>query len=213
MMIDSLSLLWVRHVAFVYLKLSSKAHGGGFVLSKPRQFVSSEANIEVSSFSCWSPSSLISPLCNKDTIWKCPPIQHCEWVCTIHVEGEHQATCVHPPAPLPRLTPQPTSREARHISEHKRSVSVTLEIRSPWSARTTHQDWRRLRSTWSRGIFYRVLKDIVTVTYLQFQFINKICVLLFYLSKTVGPPQKIRKIYAISDFAFFLKHPVGIFNI
>ena len=85
----------------------------------------SEANIEVSSFSCWSPSSLISPLCNKDTIWKCPPIQHCEWVCTIHVEGEHQATCFHPPAPLPRLTPQPTSREARHISEHKRSVSVT----------------------------------------------------------------------------------------
>ena len=29
MMIDSLSLLWVRHVAFVHLKLSSKAHGGG----------------------------------------------------------------------------------------------------------------------------------------------------------------------------------------
>ena len=171
MMIDSLSLLWVRHVAFVHLKLSSKAHGGGFVLSKPRQFVSSEANIEVSSFSCWSPSSLISPLCNKDTIWKCPPIQHCEWVCTIHVQGEHQATCVHPPTPLPRLTPQPTSREARHISEHKRSVSVILEIRSPWSARTTHQDWRRLRSIWSRGIFYRVLKDIVTVIYLQF--INK----------------------------------------
>ena len=81
-------------------------------------------------------------------------------------EGEHQATCVHPPAPLPRLTPQPTSREAGHISEHKRSVSVILEIRSPWSARTTHQDWRRLRSTWSRGIFYRVLKDIVIVTLL-----------------------------------------------
>ena len=70
MMIDPLSLLWVRHVAFVYLKLSSKAHGRGFVLSKPRQFVSSEANIEVSSFSCWSPSSLISPLCNKDTNMK-----------------------------------------------------------------------------------------------------------------------------------------------
>ena len=50
------------------------------------------------------------------------------------------------------------------------------------------------------------------MTYLQFQFINKICVLLFYLSKTVGPPQKIRKIYAISDFAFFFETPVGIFN-
>ena len=45
------------------------------------------------------------------------------------------------------------------------------------------------------------------MTYLQFQFINKICVLLFYLSKTVGPPQKIRKIYAISDFAFFFETP------
>ena len=71
---------------------------------------------------------------------------------------------------------------------------------------------RRLRSRWSRGIFYRVLKDIVTVTYLQFQFINKICVLLFYLSKTVGPPQKIRKIYAISDFAFFFETPCRDFQ-
>ena len=83
--------------------------------------------------------------------------------------GEQRASCHI--CLLPNFTPQPASREARHISEHKRSVSVTLEIRSPWSARTTHQDWRRLRSTWSRGIFYRVLKDIVTVIYLQF--INK----------------------------------------
>ena len=124
--------------------------------------------------------------------------------------GEQRATCHI--CLLPNFTPQPASREARHISEHKRSVSVTLEIRSPWSARTTHQDWRRLRSRWSRGIFYRVLKDIVTVTYLQFQFINKICVLLFYLSKTVGPPQKIRKIYAISDFAFFFETPCRDFQ-
>ena len=50
--------------------------------------------------------------------------------------GEQRASCHI--CLLPNFTPQPASREARHISEHKRSVSVTLEIkgRSPWSART-----------------------------------------------------------------------------
>ena len=212
MMIDPLSLLWVRHVAFVYLKLSSKAHGRGFVLSKPRQFVSSEANIEVSSFSCWSPSSLISPLCNKDTNMKMS--SHTTLWVSVH------NTCKILPhnlgrgwAPGHMCSPPSSSPQTHSPASLQKSKTYSLVWHSleffVWKE-STYQAWRRLRSRWSSTIIHRVLK-LQNIVNSELLASIKLCKLTVCLSifLNCGTPLKIAKFIS---YIFFEK-PCTVFNI
>ena len=162
-------------------------------------------------FHVGAPAPSSPPYATKTQIWKCPPIQHCEWVCTIHVKSSHtilEEGSIRPHVFTPQLL-SPDSLPCQPPEEQDIFFSLTLIGVFVWKE-STYQAWRRLRSRWSSTIIHRVLK-LQNIVNSELLASIKLCKLTVCLSifLNCGTPLKIAKFIS---YIFFEK-PCTVFNI